>query len=64
MQQEKGSQTCSIDILGHLESMKLPPAQVENPLAGFNFLKRECVRLMGTLCHKDRLMQDKVKILN
>ncbi|KAI7887247.1 spinocerebellar ataxia type 10 protein domain-containing protein [Mucor mucedo] len=51
------------DILGHLESMKLPPAQVENPLAGFNFLKRECVRLMGTLCHKDRLMQDKIREL-
>ncbi|KAG2231458.1 hypothetical protein INT48_007531 [Thamnidium elegans] len=49
------------DILGNLESIKLPPVQVENPLAGFNFLKRECVRLMGTLCYKDRAMQDKIR---
>ncbi|CAO3652080.1 unnamed protein product [Mucor hiemalis] len=50
------------DTLGHLEMIKIPKGQkVENdPLVGFNFLKRECVRLIATLCHHDRLMQDKV----
>lgn len=49
-----------VDILGHLEQIKLPPVQQENPLVGFNFLKRECIRLIGTLCYKDIIMQDKV----
>jgi hypothetical protein len=48
------------DMLGHLETIKVPSPSQDDPQAGFNFLKRECVRMMGTICYKDKSMQDKV----
>lgn len=39
------------DLLRCCETMSQP---------GFNYLKRDSVRLMGTLCYHDRRMQDKV----
>ncbi|KAI8636280.1 spinocerebellar ataxia type 10 protein domain-containing protein [Parasitella parasitica] len=50
------------DMLGHLEAIKAPslPSH-EDPQAGFGFVKRECVRLMGAMCYKDRSMQDKIR---
>lgn len=47
-------------MLGHLETIKAPSPSQDDPQAGFNFLKRECVRMMGTICYKDKSMQDKV----
>ncbi|KAI8997722.1 spinocerebellar ataxia type 10 protein domain-containing protein [Pilobolus umbonatus] len=49
------------DILGHLESFKLPQSQNENPELGFNYMKRECIRMIGTLCYKDQMIQDEVR---
>jgi hypothetical protein len=48
-------------VLGHLQTTKLPTDQ-KDPQAGFNYLKRECVRMMGSLCYKDRTMQDEVNL--
>ncbi|KAI9251950.1 spinocerebellar ataxia type 10 protein domain-containing protein [Sporodiniella umbellata] len=56
--------TLVIDILGHLQSIQLPPGQDDRPELGFNFLKRECVRMIGTLCYEDRSMQDKARELS
>ncbi|KAG1443318.1 hypothetical protein G6F56_010714 [Rhizopus delemar] len=53
-----------IDILGHLQTIQLPPAQTENPELGFNFLKRECVRMMGSLCYHDKTIQDNIRELS
>ncbi|KAK4513121.1 Protein-tyrosine-phosphatase [Mucor velutinosus] len=62
--------TLVTDMLGHLETLKVPaptPATSQNddtdPQAGFHFLKRECVRMMGTMCYKDKSMQDKIRQL-
>ncbi|KAL7336255.1 hypothetical protein PS15p_201613 [Mucor circinelloides] len=57
--------TLVTDMLGHLETLKVPtPSQNDtDPQAGFNFLKRECVRMMGTMCYKDTFMQDKIRQL-
>ncbi|KAI9483386.1 MAG: spinocerebellar ataxia type 10 protein domain-containing protein [Benjaminiella poitrasii] len=52
-----------IDIFGHLEMLKLPTTEKEKPEIGFNYIKRECVRFIGTMCHKDRFMQDRVREL-
>ncbi|CAO3659450.1 unnamed protein product [Rhizopus microsporus] len=49
------------DILGSLQTIKLPPAETDHPEQGFNFLKRECVRTIGTLCYEDKAMQDKAR---
>ncbi|GAN03874.1 conserved hypothetical protein [Mucor ambiguus] len=60
------------NMLGHLETLKVPtpttsPATSQNddtdPQPGFHFLKRECVRMMGTMCYKDKSMQDKIRQL-
>ncbi|KAI8367093.1 spinocerebellar ataxia type 10 protein domain-containing protein [Blakeslea trispora] len=52
-----------IDMLGLLESVKLPTAEAERPELGFHFLKRECIRLLGTLCYRDKAIQDKIREL-
>ncbi|KAI7908156.1 spinocerebellar ataxia type 10 protein domain-containing protein [Cokeromyces recurvatus] len=52
-----------IDILGHLEMLKLPTVEKERPEIGFNYIKRECVRFIGTMSYKDKDMQDKVRTL-
>lgn len=49
------------DILGSLQTIKLPSAETDHPEQGFNFLKRECVRTIGTLCYEDKVMQDKAR---
>ena len=48
-------------MLGLLESVRLPTAESERPELGFHFLKRECIRLLGTLCYRDKVIQDKVR---
>ncbi|KAI8327474.1 spinocerebellar ataxia type 10 protein domain-containing protein [Choanephora cucurbitarum] len=52
-----------IDMLGLLESVRLPTAESERPELGFHFLKRECIRLLGTLCYRDKVIQDKIREL-
>ena len=46
--------TYCVDLLTCCETMD----QKKQP--GFNYLKRDSVRLLGALCHEDRRMQDKV----
>ncbi|KAG0760662.1 hypothetical protein G6F57_009073 [Rhizopus arrhizus] len=53
----------TLDILGHLRTINLPPAQADHPELGFNFLKRECVRMIGAMCHEDKKIQDEIREL-
>ncbi|KAI7866017.1 spinocerebellar ataxia type 10 protein domain-containing protein [Spinellus fusiger] len=43
-----------------------PVARLPNPLStgqGFDYLKRECVRCIGTMCSRSRDMQDKLRLI-
>lgn len=31
-------------------------------LSGFSYLKRDLVRLVGVLCHKDKTFQDRIRV--
>ncbi|KAI9498139.1 spinocerebellar ataxia type 10 protein domain-containing protein [Zychaea mexicana] len=43
------------DLLSRCETMD------QNKQPGFNYLKRDSVRLLGALCYEDRRMQDKIR---
>ncbi|KAI9245227.1 spinocerebellar ataxia type 10 protein domain-containing protein [Phascolomyces articulosus] len=45
------------DLLKRCETMD----QKKQP--GFNYLKRDSVRLLGALCYEDRRMQDKIRVI-
>ncbi|CDS14550.1 hypothetical protein LRAMOSA06719 [Lichtheimia ramosa] len=49
---EKDTMSNMTNLLRCCETMSQP---------GFNYLKRDSVRLMGTLCYHDRRMQDKIR---
>ncbi|RCI02178.1 hypothetical protein CU098_002950 [Rhizopus stolonifer] len=53
--------TLMIDLLRFMETIEL--TTTDQPKVGFDFLKRECVRLLGTLCYKDKEIQDKIRTL-
>ncbi|CDH59793.1 hypothetical protein RO3G_10444 [Lichtheimia corymbifera JMRC:FSU:9682] len=47
------------DTMGNMTNLLRCCETMSQP--GFNYLKRDSVRLMGTLCYHDRRMQDKIR---
>ncbi|KAI8388624.1 spinocerebellar ataxia type 10 protein domain-containing protein [Radiomyces spectabilis] len=54
--------TVATDLLRHCEGINLPSSQdAKDSQIGFDYLKRESVRLLGSLCYGNRAMQDKLR---